>query len=122
MADTGWPNKRISYEYPTWSTENNSRWQAAITSSLESGKLTLGPLRARAAVLTGACPRCGHHTEQTLTFGPIVPGLGPPTFNIVCTCAEGHRSDAGKPGCGWALELSVVINRPAEDARADAAD
>ena len=113
-----WPDRACSFERPRDTTANAMRWQAALDAALADQTLALGKEGKLTYRLYGSCPRCGHDTEQSVTF-LVLRGLGRKprdrfhSFNLDCSCDNQHE---GRPkeqtGCGWGGPLRVRVLRP----------
>jgi hypothetical protein len=116
--DEVWPVRDCPYERPLDTPANGTRWQAALDRALTARTLMLEQESGFTFQLSGACPRCGHDTVQTVTFR-VLHGWGRKSrtrrhaFNFGCACQGKH---AGRPdgvdGCGWGGPLRVEITMP----------
>lgn len=112
-----WPNARAPYERPAETENNTARWQQALDAALGDGSLQwVGTDDPDIYRLAGACPRCGHNTEQTVEIN-YIRGLDEVAekvrFNLDCACWRKHSEGAkDHDNCGWGGPLAVQADAP----------
>ncbi|MGW0615875.1 hypothetical protein [Streptomyces sp. NPDC002788] len=99
------------------------RWTERAFEFLETGDLTVTPYAGGGApcfVVSGPCPRCGHHlvdrqvtTALTGLSGPSRGGEGEQPaavmLDVTCSCGTEHgNAPAGAIGCGASFRIELV--------------
>lgn len=114
-----WPDPRAAYERPRDDDTNTRRWQGAVDAAIDGGRMDWRMTSDDDIfVLTGACPRCAHDTEQSVER-KWIRGLdnlpeGWVRWNFDCACNKPHRGrpEDAIPGCGWGGPIAITSKLP----------